>query len=234
MRESTQQLINFAEILEMIKKRWLFILIVTLIATITTGILSAYVLEPKYLTRAKVFIGKDESTVEGYNSSDIQMYQKLLKTYSETIQTTDLVERAIERSQYNITIESVLKSLNVLPVTDTQILEVEYESEDPAEAKGIVERDVIQIITPGARMDLATDENNYIVCLDETDLNYVLAFADISTGEVSELCTRSLPAMAGNEAEGLTIYPMEDGSLFHILDYDKTVGVYVRHYKLAE
>ena len=57
--------------------------------------------------------------------------------------------------------------------------------EDPAEAKGIVERDVIQIITPGARMDLATDENNYIVCLDETDLNYVLAFADISTGEVS-------------------------------------------------
>ena len=39
------------------------------------------------------------------------MYQKLLKTYSETIQTTDLVERAIERSQYNITIESVLKQI---------------------------------------------------------------------------------------------------------------------------
>lgn len=146
MRESTQQFINFAEILEMIKKRWLFILIVTLIATITTGILSAYVLEPKYLTRAKVFIGKDESIVEGYNSSDIQMYQKLLKTYSETIQTTDLVERAIERSQYNITIESVLKSLNVLPVTDTQILEVEYESEDPAEAKDTLSRIVSEFI----------------------------------------------------------------------------------------
>ena len=146
MRESTQQLINFAEILEMIKKRWLFILIVTLIATITTGILSAYVLEPKYLTRAKVFIGKDESTVEGYNSSDIQMYQKLLKTYSETIQTTDLVERAIERSQYNITIASVVKSLNVLPVTDTQILEVEYESEDPAEAKDTLSRIVSEFI----------------------------------------------------------------------------------------
>ena len=57
--------------------------------------------------------------------------------------------------------------------------------EDPAEAKGIVERDVIQIITPGARMDLASDDNNYIVAVDVTDLNYVLAFADISTGEVS-------------------------------------------------
>ncbi len=53
---------------------------------------------------------------------------------------------------------------------------------------------------------------------------------DISTGEVQELCTRSLPSLAGNEAEGLTVYPMADGSLIHVLDYDKTVGVYVRHY----
>lgn len=57
--------------------------------------------------------------------------------------------------------------------------------EDPSSAKGIVERDVVQIITPGARMDLASDDNNYIVAVDVTDLNYVLAFADISTGEVN-------------------------------------------------
>ena len=56
---------------------------------------------------------------------------------------------------------------------------------------------------------------------------------DISTGEVKRLCTRTLPAAAGNEAEGLTVYPMEDGSLIHVLDYDKTIGVYVRHYKVV-
>ena len=57
---------------------------------------------------------------------------------------------------------------------------------------------------------------------------------DISTGEVKRLCTRTLPSVAGNEAEGLTVYPMEDGSLIHVLDYDKTIGVYVRHYKVVE
>ncbi len=57
---------------------------------------------------------------------------------------------------------------------------------------------------------------------------------DVSNGEVNELCTRSLPSLAGNEAEGVTVYPMEDGSFIHVLDYDKTVGVYLRHYKLAE
>ncbi len=57
--------------------------------------------------------------------------------------------------------------------------------EDPALAKGIVERDVIQIITPGAQMDLSGTENNYIVAVDETEFCYVLSFADLSTGEIS-------------------------------------------------
>lgn len=54
-----------------------------------------------------------------------------------------------------------------------------------------------------------------------------------STGAVHELCRRTLPSKAGNEAEGLTVFPMADGTFLHILDYDKTVGVYVRHYKLT-
>jgi hypothetical protein len=57
---------------------------------------------------------------------------------------------------------------------------------------------------------------------------------DVNSGEVKELCTRSLPSLAGNEAEGLTVYPMEDGTFIHVLDYDKTIGVYLRHYKMAE
>lgn len=68
----------------------------------------------------------------------------------------------------------------------------------------------------------------------EDSNNDVIYTVDLATGEVDTLCTRSLPSLAGNEAEGLTVYPMEDGSLVHVLDYDKTVGIYVRHYKIAE
>ncbi len=57
---------------------------------------------------------------------------------------------------------------------------------------------------------------------------------DIETGEVEKLCSRTVPGLAGNEAEGVTVYPMADGSLIHVLDYDKTVGVYLRHYEVIE
>ncbi len=59
--------------------------------------------------------------------------------------------------------------------------------EDPALAKGIVDRDVTQIYTPGAFIDGVNDANNFIVAVDEFPLFYVLAYCDISTGELSAL-----------------------------------------------
>lgn len=57
--------------------------------------------------------------------------------------------------------------------------------EDPALAKGLVERDVVQIITPGAFMDVNGEDNNYTIAVDETDFCYVLCYADLSTGEIN-------------------------------------------------
>lgn len=60
--------------------------------------------------------------------------------------------------------------------------------EDPATAKGIVNREVVRIITPGTVIEgsmLDETRNNYIACLHmESDARAGLCFADISTGEV--------------------------------------------------
>lgn len=60
---------------------------------------------------------------------------------------------------------------------------------DPALSKGLVERDVIRIVTPGTLIDstmLEDDSNNYICCLYYgDDGSCALCFADISTGEMS-------------------------------------------------
>ena len=59
--------------------------------------------------------------------------------------------------------------------------------EDPKEAKGIVKRDVIRVVTPGtANIDLPTPEadNNFLASVYYHDHYYAVTFADISTGEV--------------------------------------------------
>ncbi len=53
------------------------------------------------------------------------------------------------------------------------------------------------------------------------------------TGEVRVLAQRDVGAENGKvEAEGLTVYPAPDGSFLHVLDYNKAVGVFLRHYRL--
>ncbi len=57
--------------------------------------------------------------------------------------------------------------------------------EDPALAEGLVDRDVIQIVTPGAFIDAHGSDNNYITALDDTGLHFVLVSSDITTGELT-------------------------------------------------
>lgn len=55
--------------------------------------------------------------------------------------------------------------------------------EDPKEAKGIVERDIVRVITPGTHVPDNPKENSYIVSLMPFQDKHGIAVADISTGE---------------------------------------------------
>jgi len=72
--------------------------------------------------------------------------------------------------------------------------------EDPKTAKGVVKREVVQLITPGTVMEsnmLNEAENNYIASLSHySDGSYVVCYNDLSTGENQiALITRGLDAV---------------------------------------
>ena len=138
MNEMEEQVISLSEIFEALKKRWVMIVAITLTATLISGVISFFVIDPVYETSTKVFIGKEENDETAYNTNDIQMYQKLLQTYAQAIKTRDLVGRAIDNLSYDLQENNVIGALTVTPVTDTQILQINYKSKDPKEAKDVL------------------------------------------------------------------------------------------------
>ncbi len=59
------------------------------------------------------------------------------------------------------------------------------QTEDPAKAKGLVDREVIRVVTPGtvtASSMLDESKNNYMACIYGQDGAYGLGFCDVSTG----------------------------------------------------
>lgn len=134
-----EQVIRLDELFEALKKRWLMIVVITLLATVASAVFSFFVIKPQYEASTKVFIGKDDGEGQAYNQNDVVMYQKLMKTYSETIKTKDLVSRSLEDTSLNLEPKEVLENLTVTSVTDTQILQIKYKSKNPKEAEVVIE-----------------------------------------------------------------------------------------------
>jgi len=133
-----ENIISLKEIFEILKKRWKLILTFTLASTLVASISLFLLTAPQYESSTKVFIGKEENQKKDYNISDIQMYQKLLKTYAEVIKTEDLIAKAIEASKLDIKPKEALNNLTVVSVPDTQILELKYKSKSPEEAVKLI------------------------------------------------------------------------------------------------
>ena len=142
-----EQVISISEIIDAVKKRWKIIALTTVLATLVSGIFSFFVISPTYEASTKIFIGKEGAESEGYNSSDVSMYQNLIKTYSELIKTKDLVNKAIDNSEYDLSVNSVLNDITVNTLTGTQILQISYQSKSPSIAKNILESITNEFIT---------------------------------------------------------------------------------------
>ncbi len=62
------------------------------------------------------------------------------------------------------------------------------QTEDPAQAKGLVRREVIRVVTPGTVIEtnlLSEKKNNYLCAVYLNEFECGIAFADVSTGQVN-------------------------------------------------
>ena len=87
------------------------------------------------------------------------------------------------------------------------------QTEDPAQAKGLVRREVIRVITPGTLTDPALipsdAQNNYLcaICFDEA--GHGICFCDASTGEISATVLRGVNQQSKLLSELGTYAPRE-------------------------
>lgn len=108
----------------------------------------------------------------------------------------------------------------------------------PPNKKGLVERDVVRIVTPGTMMDeksLAKKDNNYIICLATGKNCVALTVADISTGYFSttQIQTENLHQTIKDELS--RIHPTEcilpeslynDAELLRVLKIEKNINIF--------
>lgn len=116
--------------------------------------------------------------------------------------------------------------------------------EDPKEAKGIVKRDVVKIVTPGTITELTMlDEkkNNYIasVCFKEKEVS--VAFCDISTGEFmfssitgTDINIKIINEIARISPAEIIVTKKDKENKAFISEIEKSFNIYVSVYENLE
>lgn len=141
-----EEVIRIEDIAGIIIKRWKMLIIITLCLTMISAVVNFFIILPKYEASTKMFIGKEKNQInveeQTYNYNDIEMYQKLVKTYAEIIQTNDLIEKAVDLESLGLKSQDILENLKVIPRADTQILELNYIDKDK-----VMCRDILDSIT---------------------------------------------------------------------------------------
>lgn len=144
--ENTEYEIDLREIFEMLKKRWLMIVSITLVAAIASGVVSFFVLTPQYETSTTLIVSykQDQSSLMTY--TELQMSQKLVATYSQIVKSDRISEAVIDKLDLDLTASQLNSKISVSQVGETEILKITVKDEDPALAALIAntESDVFQ------------------------------------------------------------------------------------------
>ena len=135
---------NISEVLDGIKDKWKNIVLIVLSFLLISSIYNIFFINKEYEANVKIFIGKQKfkNITETYNNEEINLYQRLITTYSEVIKSKKLINESIKGSKMNylqdkyknINYDLLMENLTINPIANTQIIEIKYKSLNPQQS----------------------------------------------------------------------------------------------------
>lgn len=135
---------NISKVLDGIKDKWKNIVLIVLSFLLISSIYNIFFINKEYEANVKIFIGKQKfkNITETYNNEEINLYQRLITTYSEVIKSKKLINESIKGSKMNylqdkyknINYDLLMENLTVNPIANTQIIEIKYKSLNPQQS----------------------------------------------------------------------------------------------------
>lgn len=129
--ENTEYEIDLREIFEMLKKRWLMITSITLVAAIVAGVISFFVLKPQYEASTTMMVSYKQDQEALMNSSDLQMSQKLVETYTQIVKSERIADKVIEKLDLDLSTGALNSKISVSQMGTTEILKITVKDNDP-------------------------------------------------------------------------------------------------------
>lgn len=128
--------IDLVELFYYLRHKLIWLILVFLLGGTITGLISYYLVTPKYEATAKVYM-VSASTDSLINLSDLNLGTSLSEDYEEMLRIRPVYEKITEELKLDYDYEDFLKLIDISTVGNTRVLQITVETEDPEESKNI-------------------------------------------------------------------------------------------------
>lgn len=138
---NTGDYISFIDIIRVLKKRKIFIAFVTILCTCIMVMKVVILSRPMYMASTTTILVKDSSNTANstqYTASDINLYQQVAGTYEKIAHSDTVINKTADELKI-YTPSQVRAMVSVVRDNETQIIQLNAESNDPKEAAKIAE-----------------------------------------------------------------------------------------------
>ena len=127
------------EYFQIVKKRWLLVVVITLLASLISALISYFFIKPTYKADISVIIGSTSSAGEetGQSYNDVLMYQKIVQSYTEIAKTRLVAEDVIDSLDLDMSSTQLINMISVSVKSNTEILNITVKADEAALARNI-------------------------------------------------------------------------------------------------
>jgi len=127
---------------EVLQKRWVIVVVLPLIAALTSGIISFWVIKPVYQASTTLIVGQKASdttknAAQMLDNNVLLANQQLAKTYATIAQSRTVEQNVIKALNLPLTVQNFDKLISITQVKTTEILEVQVTNTNPELAASI-------------------------------------------------------------------------------------------------
>ncbi|RSK28867.1 capsular biosynthesis protein [Bacillus sp. HMF5848] len=132
-----EETISLRELFQVLRKRLWLITIITVIATVTSGIMSYFVITPIYQSSTQLLVNQAKSDQPVYNVNDIRTNLELINTYNVIMKSPAILDIVKEELDLNMSTTELNSKLTVGSEKNSQVVNVTVEDPDPQMAADI-------------------------------------------------------------------------------------------------
>ncbi|MFS1511171.1 YveK family protein [Chengkuizengella sp. SCS-71B] len=125
-----EQDMNVKEFLQLILRKMWMIIIITVIVTVTTGLVNYYVLTPTYKSSSQILVTPEISELQPFDLNDIRSSIELINTYSVIIKSPLILEQVSENLEGKYSAQYISSLIQVYTENQSQVFTIEVTSED--------------------------------------------------------------------------------------------------------